>query len=153
SPVCGSPRICSPRGLWGGDWLMNPMLLIIVFVAVSGMVGAIAFALRDFGNTRAEDRLQVMAGLKTPALESRGMLKEEVLKEGVTGLSGSLQRLTSRLLNLKNLFVQADSPISVNAFFGLTLGLALLGAAAGVVARTPTPLIPVIALLFGSMPL
>lgn len=132
---------------------MNPTLLIIVFVAVSGMVGAIAFALKDWGNSRAEDRLQIMAGLKTPELEARGLLKDEVIKEGVTGISGSLQRLTSRLGNLKNLFVQADSPISVNAFFGLTVGLALLGGAGGAAARTPAPLIPVIALLFGSMPL
>jgi tight adherence protein B len=132
---------------------MNPTLLIIVFVAVSGMVGAIAFALKDWGNSRAEDRLQIMAGLKTPELEARGLLKEEVIKEGVTGLSGSLQRLTSRLGNLKNLFVQADSPISVNAFFGLTIGLGLLGAVGGIIARTPSPLIPVIAILFGSLPL
>src|SRR5436190_2124938 len=111
---------------------MNPTLLIIVFVAVSGMVGAIAFALKDWGNSRAEDRLQIMAGLKTPELEARGLLKDEVIKEGVTSLSGSLQRLTSRLGNLKNLFVQADSPISVNSFFGLTVGLAILGAAGGI---------------------
>jgi tight adherence protein B len=133
---------------------MSPMLIsIVVFVAVTGMVGAVAFALKDWGSTRAEDRLQIMAGLKTPELEARGLLKEEVLKEGVTGISATVQRMTSRLGNLRNLFIQADSPISVNAFFAISVGLAILGAVLGVVANSPTPLLPVVAVIFGSAPL
>lgn len=133
---------------------MSPMMIsIVVCIAVTGMVAAVAFALRDWGNSRAEDRLQVMAGLKTPELEARGLLKEEVLKEGFLGLSGALHRMTSRVGNLKNLFVQADSPISMNSFFGLSAGCAIFGVVGAVVANSPTPLYPVIALFFGSLPL
>lgn len=132
---------------------MSPMMIsIVVCVAVTGMVAAVAFALKDWGNSRAEDRLQIMAGLKTPELEARGLLKDEVIKEGFLGMSGSLHRLTSRVGNLKNLFVQADSPISMNAFFGLSLGCGIFGLVGAVIANSPVPLFPVIALFFGSLP-
>jgi len=133
---------------------MSPMLLsIVIFVAVSAMIGAAIFAFRDFGNTKAEDRLDVLAGLKTPELEARGLLKEEALKEGVAGLSGSINRFVSRMGNVRNLFIQADSPITVNTFLGISAGCALLGVVGAVIARSPAPLYPAVALLFGTFPL
>ncbi|MBI3866279.1 MAG: hypothetical protein HY290_30740, partial [Planctomycetia bacterium] len=75
---------------------MTPMMLsIVIFLAVSGMAAAAAFAFMG-GRSKAEDRLDVLAGLKTPELEARGLLKEEVLKEGVDGISGLLGRVASR---------------------------------------------------------
>src|SRR5438477_12643227 len=106
---------------------MSPMLLsIVIFFAVSVMVAAAIFAFRDFGSTKAEDRLDILAGLKTPELESRGLLKEEAIKEGVEGISGVVNRFAARMGNVRNLFVQADSPISVNTFIGISAGSALL---------------------------
>src|SRR6516225_4014567 len=133
---------------------MSPMLLVLViFVAVSVMVGAAIFAFRDFGNSKAEDRLDVLAGLKTPELEARGLLKEEAIKEGVEGLSGMVNRVASRMGNLRNLFIEADSPITVNTFAGISAGCALLGLVGAVIARSPVPLYPVVALVFGMFPL
>ncbi len=133
---------------------MSPMLLsIVIFVAVSAMVGAAIFAFRDFGSSKAEDRLDVLAGLKTPELEARGLLKEEAIKEGVEGLSGTVNRFFGRMGNVRNLFIQADSPITVNTFLGISAGCALLGVVGAVIARSPVPLYPVVALLFGSFPL
>src|SRR5262249_2378694 len=107
---------------------MSPMLLsIVIFLAVSVMVGAAIFAFRDFGSCKAEDRLDVLAGLKTPELEARGLLKDEAIKEGMVGLSGTVNRIASRMANVRNLFVQADSPITVNAFLGISIGCAVLG--------------------------
>lgn len=133
---------------------MSPILLsIIIFVAVSAMVAAAAFAFSDFGNSKAEDRLDVLAGLKTPELQARGLLKDEVLQEGVQGLSGAVSRIAARMGNIRNLFVQADSPISVNMFVGISAGFALLGCAGAIVAHSPIPLYPAIAIIFGSLPL
>jgi|SRR5579872_1373463 len=133
---------------------MSPMMLsIIVFGAVTAMVAAAAFAFKDFGKTKAEDRLDVLAGLKTPELESRGLLKEEAIKEGVQGLSGIVNRMAARMGNVRNLFIQADSPISVNTFIAISAGSAIMGVAGSVVARSPLPLYPVVALVFGSLPL
>src|SRR5690349_19400616 len=133
---------------------MSPMLLsIVVFAAVSAMVAAAIFAFKDFGGKHAEDRLDVLAGLKTPELEARGLLKEEVLREGVDGFTGAISRMTGRMGSFKNLFIQADSPISINAFFGVSAGCGLMGMVGAMIARSPVPLYPVAGLLFGSFPL
>src|SRR6516162_4685695 len=119
---------------------MSPMLLsLVIFVAVSVMVGAAIFAFRDFGNSKAEDRLDVLAGLKTPELEARGLLKDEVIKEGVTGISGMIGRIASRRGSIRNLFVQADSPISVNTFLMISLGFGVMGMVGAMIARSPVP--------------
>jgi tight adherence protein B len=133
---------------------MSPVVLsIIIFVAVSAMVAAAAFAFSDFGNTKAEDRLDILAGLKTPELQARGLLREDVIQEGVQGLSGALARVSARMGNMRNLFIQADSPISVNVFVGISAGCALFGTVGAIIARTPLPLYPPIAIMFGSLPL
>lgn len=133
---------------------MSPMLLsIVIFVAVSAMVGAAAFAFKDFGNTKAEDRLDVLAGLKTPELESRGLLKAEVMQEGVDGISGMLSRAAARMGSVRNLFIQANSPISVNTFIAISAGCALFGVVGAVIGRSPIPLYPAVALMFGLLPL
>lgn len=133
---------------------MSPMLLsIIIFVAVTAMVAAAAFALRDYGGSKAEERLGVLAGLKTPELQARGLLKEEVIKEGVQGIAGIINRIAARMDNLRNLFVQADSPISVNTFIIISSVCALLGTAGAVIARSPVPLYPVAAIICGVLPL
>jgi tight adherence protein B len=129
------------------------VLSIIVCVAVTAMVAAAAFAFSDFGKTKAEDRLDVLAGLKTPELESRGLLKDEAIKEGVQGISGVVNRFAARMGNVRNLFIQADSPISVNTFIGISAGSALLGMVGAIVANSPLPLYPIVALMFGSFPL
>ncbi|MGQ0635795.1 MAG: type II secretion system F family protein [Planctomycetaceae bacterium] len=132
---------------------MSPLIGLMVFVGVTGMVALIAFALKDWGGTRVEDRLQVLAGLKAAEIESRGLLKEDVVKEGVEGVAGMINRVTSRLGNLRNLFVQADSPISVNTFLLISFGCAMLGVVIALAGNVPAPLYPVQALLFGSLPL
>jgi len=133
---------------------MSPMLLsIVVFAAVTAMVAAAAFAFKDWGNTKAEDRLDVLAGLKTPELEARGLLKDEVIKEGVTGISGMIGRIASRRGSIRNLFVQADSPISVNTFLMISLGFGVMGMVGAMIARSPVPLYPAVGLVFSSLPL
>jgi tight adherence protein B len=133
---------------------MTPMVLsIIIFVAVTAMVAAAAFAFNDYGNTKTEDRLEVLAGLKTPELAARGLLKDDVVQQGVVGISGSMSRLAARMSNVRNLFIQADSPISVNTFIGISSGFALFGMAGAIIAHSPIPLYPAVALSFGSFPL
>ena len=133
---------------------MSPLVLsIIIFAAVTAMVAAAAFAFSDFGNTKAEDRLDILAGLKTPELQARGLLREDVIQEGVQGLSGAIARVAARMGSMRNLFIQADSPISANVFVGISAGFALLGTVGAIIARTPLPLYPPIALMFGSLPL
>lgn len=134
---------------------MSPLLIsFAAFIAVAALVTAVAFLLKDFGNNKTEDRLDVLTGVKTQQqLEDKGLLKEEAFREGLNGLSGLFNTLVGKLGNLNNLFEQADSPISANAFLGLTVVCAAVGAVGAAVARAPAPLYPVCGLLFSGFPM
>lgn len=133
---------------------MDPLLIsIIAFVGVTALVGAVAFLMRDFGSTAAEDRLEVLTGRRSADGENESIVKEEMFKEGVDGLAGMFSGMGERLGRLKLLFEQSDSPISPEVFFGLSLGCALVGVAAAWVGRSPAPLLPVVAVMTGILPL
>lgn len=133
---------------------MNPILIsLAAFVGVTALVAAVAFLLKDFGNTRAEDRLQVLAGLKPAEMESQGLLKQETFREGLNGLSGLYNGMAMRLGNLNLFFEQADSPISANTFLGLSIGFGLFGIVVAIALHSPPPLYPVAALVTGVLPL
>lgn len=130
---------------------MDPMLLsIVAFVAVAALVGAVAFLMKDFGSSRAEERLHALTGHA-----GRGdgeVMREDIVREGMEGVTGIFSGLAKRLKSLGLLFEQADSPIKPDAFFGISLVTAVLGVVATVVARSPVPLYPVAALAGSSLP-
>ncbi|HVV99533.1 MAG TPA: type II secretion system F family protein [Planctomycetaceae bacterium] len=135
---------------------VNPAFLLIsvaAFVGVATLVGAIAFIMRDYGTTKAEDRLQVLAGLKTPELEARGLIKEAIVREGVEGLTGRIHKALSRLGNLQALFDQSDSPIKPDVFFMISAVLGAVAVMAGWLARSPLALFPVLFVMGAVLPL
>ncbi len=132
---------------------MDPILIsVVAFLGVAGMVGAIAFLLRDMGATRAEDRLDVLAGLKTPELEARGAIRETIMRESLEGATSFINQMLSKLGNLGLLFEQADSPIKPDAFFGICIGMGTAGYMAAWLSRSPMPLYPVAFLLGAALP-
>lgn len=133
---------------------MSPLLIsLCVFVAVVALVGGVMFLVKDMSPTRAEDRLQILTGQKSSEIESRGLMKDEIFQEGVSGLAGLLNGFVQYFENLGRLFEQSESPLSPSAFFGLSFVLAILGAAGAAIARAPVPLYPVAALCAGIVPL
>lgn len=133
---------------------MDPILIsVAAFVAVAALVGAVAYVLSDIGSTKAEDRLEVMTGKKSREDASSSIMKEEVFQDGVSGINNVISRFADRLSRLKLLFEQAESPIKADAFFGLSIGLAVLGVAGAVIGKAPVPLYPVAAFATGILPL
>ena len=133
---------------------MDPMLIsVVAFIAVGALVGAIGFILRDFSPTKAEDRLAVITGKRSADGDSKGVMKDEVMSEGLAGLMNTFSALASRLTNLRMLFEQADSPITADVFLMISSGCAGLGLVLAVVCNSPTPLYPVAALFTGLIPL
>ena len=126
---------------------------VAAFLAVTTLVAAVMFILRDMSSTKAEDRLQVLAGLKTPELESRKLIKEAIVRESMEGVSGFLNRILSRIANFSLLFQQADSPLSADLFFGLSFAMAVIGILGAILARSPLPLYPVAGITGASLPL
>lgn len=133
---------------------MSPLLIsLCVFVAVVTLVGAVMFVVRDMRPTRAEDRLQVLTGQKTSEIEARGLMKDEVFKDGVSGLVGFFNGFLRSFENLGRLFEQSESPLKPTAFFAVSVLLAVLGGAGAAIARAPIPLYPVAAICAGVVPL
>jgi tight adherence protein B len=133
---------------------MDPIWIISIaaFVGAAAMGAAVLSMLKSMNTTRAEDRLDVLAGTKSPDVEaSRGLMKQDFvnLGKGATKALGSF----SKSLGSFGIFLeQANSPIDFQTFVLISGGAALLGAAAGAIGQAPTPLLPVFGLITGSLP-
>jgi len=106
---------------------MTPMMMsILVFVVVSGVVGLIAFAMRDTGQGRAAERLDSLVGRSPSRHESS---TDMLLKQALEGADRKslMDRLTPEFFNLTKIFEQADANIRPSALFGIALALGLLG--------------------------
>ncbi|GAB4148451.1 MAG: type II secretion system F family protein [Planctomycetaceae bacterium] len=133
---------------------MDPIVIsIMAFVGIAGMVGIVLYILKDAGATAAEDRLEIMTGKKAREEQTSGIMKEELISEGVNGLNNFFGNIINRISRLKLLFEQAESPLKPDAFFGISGVLALLGVAGAIIAKAPLPLYPLAALGTGSLPL
>ncbi len=130
---------------------MDPTLVsIAAFVAVAALVGAVAFLMRDFGSSSVEDRLEVMTGRRR---QEDAVTKDVLIREGMDGVTGLFGKFAQRLQRLTLLFEQADSPIKPQMFFWMSVGTAIAGVVVGVIARAPIPLLPVCAMMSGTLPL
>lgn len=133
---------------------MDPLLIsIAVFVAVVLAIVAVLFVMEDFGPSKVEDRLQMLTNKKgAEAEEERKILKREMLKEGVGGMSQAFNRFASGSLNLPRFFEQADSPIGIELFALISLGCAGIGVVLGIIAKAPPPMYPVCGLCTAALP-
>lgn len=133
---------------------MDPVILIsgAVFLGVVALVGAVAFLMRDFGSTKAENRLAVMTGQKAAGGASASVLKDDIIQGGTKGLSQLASGVVNRFGNLPLLFRQADAPLRIDTFFGLCLGSGVLGVAFSMIARAPYALHPVAFLMGAVLP-
>ena len=106
---------------------MNPMLLaFLVFLAVSGGIGLVAYALRGSDNSNAAERLDTLIGRGGRRDSSADMLLKQALKD--VDRKTVLDAITPEIAKLKKVFEQADANIRPSALFGISLGLALGGA-------------------------
>ncbi|MFQ5731595.1 MAG: type II secretion system F family protein [Planctomycetaceae bacterium] len=139
---------------------MDPIVVsIAAFFGVAALIGAVAFVISK-NVSKAEDRLEIITGKKSRDAVSGaggggggGIMKEEVLSEGLAGISRSFGKITNRLKQLTMLFEQADSPIKADTLFLISAGLGLLSAVIAFVAGVPVPLIPPMAVLPALLPL
>lgn len=131
---------------------MDPMVIsIAAFVGVAGVIGAIVMLVGGKDNGSVENRLAVLAGKKAPD-QQVSVSNQMLMREGMSGLAGWMSQLMERFGNLKLLFVQADLPIKPETFAAIIVGCTAAGASIGIVTRLPLPLIPVVALAMGVLP-
>jgi len=134
---------------------MDPIWIISIaaFVGAAALGAAVFSMARSMNSTRAEDRLDILAGARPVEVEpGRGLMKQDFVNLG-KGAGKALGRFSKSLGNFGVFLEQANSPIDFQTFVLISGGLALLGAALGAIAQSPTPLLPVFGLVTGVMPL
>jgi tight adherence protein B len=107
---------------------MNPMMdPILIGGLVLVMVVLLFLAFRKNSEGVASDRLDALVGRNTRKDSSADLLLKQALQEAET--RSLLDRLTPEFFNLTKTFEQADCNIKPSALFGISVGLAALGAA------------------------
>jgi tight adherence protein B len=107
---------------------MNALLLaFLVFVGVTGLVGAVSFlVLRGAGVGRAQERLDILVGRGGRSKDSSSdLLIKQALQE--VGRTNLLEKLTPEFFRVSKMFEQADLKIQPSVLFGIALGLAFVG--------------------------
>ncbi len=130
---------------------MTPMLIsIVAFLAVSAIVGAVAFMMRDYGSSGAADRLDVLVGKGPKADPTADIMKKSAFESDKSSL---LQLITPNMPSLHKIFEQADCNIKASTLFGIGLLLGGLGATGSWLAHVPWFFAPVVGLVFFTIPL
>ncbi|MCE9530659.1 MAG: type II secretion system F family protein [Planctomycetes bacterium] len=129
---------------------MNPMMLaILIFVLVTGLVGAVAFLMRGSSNERVTERLDQLIGRGKSSDSSADMLLKQALQE--VDRKTLLERMTPEFMKVSKMFEQADVNIKPSMLFGVSLVLAIMGGFASML-LVNVYVTPVGALLMFMMP-
>jgi tight adherence protein B len=134
---------------------MSPLIIgIAAFVGVAALVGGVALVLRGGPSSKVEDRLDLLTGTNTPAAAKEGLLKQEsVLSQPLDSMPGLIETWFSRFGNVRLLFQQADTSLTVPRLTLICGVIALAGAGLGAATGLPLAFLPVVALLAATLPI
>lgn len=110
---------------------MDPVILsVLVFLAVTGVVGGIAFFFRDAKSERVSNRLDQLIGRGNIDKDSSAdvLLKQALAEADKRSL---MDRLMPEAFNFTRLFEQADVNIQPSALFGVAIASGAAGALLG----------------------
>jgi tight adherence protein B len=128
---------------------MNPMMLLLIFAGVAGLVGAVAFLMRGSGNDRVTERLDQLVGRGGPKDSSADLLLRQALND--VDRKTLLERFTPEFLKVSKTFEQADVNMKPSVLFGVSLALAAAGGIASLM-LVNVYVAPVGALVMFTMP-
>jgi tight adherence protein B len=121
---------------------------LVSFLAVGGLVGLLAFVLRD-GGPNSSNRLDVLIGKKRKDDAQADILKKSAFENDKRSL---LEFLTPKIPSLEKLFEQAEANIKPGALFMTAALLAVGGMTASWLARVPWFLAPLAGLVMFTVP-
>lgn len=134
---------------------MSPVIIISIaaFLAAAALATALLSMSKEFNKTKAEDRLDALAGIKNPETEmSRGIIRQDFSSLG-TGAISILGKAVGGLGGWGTFLEQANSPIDMQTFLMISFGCALIGPVVGILLQLSAPLFPLLAILTGVIPL
>jgi len=132
---------------------MSPIIICIaVFLAVTGLVGAVAFLVRGGSENRVEDRLAVLTGAKTTVKGE--LLKDSgVLSQPLDATHGMLEDFLAKFRGLTLWFQQANTTIAPSRFFAICAGLGFAAMVAGVATGMCPIAAPILGIFASTLPL
>jgi len=135
--------------------VLSPLIIALVaFIGVAALVGGLATILRDQPSNKIEDRLDLLTGSNTPAAAKEGLMRPgSVLAEPLDDRPGFFERFFARFGNVSLLFEQADTSLTVAKLLLISVVMAVVGTALGVVLRIHPALLPLVGLVMGTVPL
>lgn len=135
--------------------MLTTVVIITSFIGVAALVGGVALLFRGSGSQAVEERLETFVGGRH-AGGTRGAseMDSSLLASPLDETRGAIERLLSRVGNLRKLLDQADAPLDASKFILLTIGLMAVGAVVCVMLPSvPDFLAPAVALVLGAAPL
>lgn len=135
---------------------IDPILLVsgAAFLGAAAFAAAVFMIVNGYRGTRAEDRLEVLAGLKTAdSAEPKGLMKEDVIRLGRGAMQGLIGKLSNRIGAWNLFFEQADSPVSFETFLLMCAGCGVMGVGGAMIGKAPIPMYPACALVAALLPL
>jgi len=124
---------------------MSPLIITLIpFLAVSVVVGLVAFVLRDTSGGKVTERLDTLVGKKLKTDGTNEILKKTAFESDKKSL---LEAITPNLPSLQKIFEQADCHIKVSTVFGVGLVLGVIGMTGSWLARVPLLLAPLAGLI------
>ncbi|MCU0961519.1 MAG: type II secretion system F family protein [Pirellulaceae bacterium] len=134
--------------------MLTVVVIVASFLGVAALVGGVAILFRSDETSAVEERLEILAGTKSPALARGGDPESSLLSSPLDETRGMIEKLVSRVGNLRRLLEQADAPLDPSRFILISAGLAGGGAIACIlVPSIPAVLAPVVAPVLGATPL
>ncbi len=133
---------------------MSPVVIIsiAVFLGAAALAAGLLLTSKEFTKTKAEDRLDALAGTKSPEAEvSRGIMRQDFSSLG-TGAVSVVGKAFGGMGGWGTFLEQANSPIDMQTLVLLCLGCSMVGPVLGIVCQASGPLLPLFAILTGPLP-
>lgn len=125
-------------------------ITVATFLAVSCLVGAIAFALRGESSARVEDRLEQFTGKASAKKEKKE--ESSLLARPLDSAPSFADKLLSRFGDFSRIFAQADTTLTLSRLLLICGVFALCGAGIGAALRVHIGLLPLLAMFMAGMP-
>ena len=133
---------------------MNPLLIgTLAFIGVTTLVGGAVMLFSQPRTSRLEDRLDILTGVASPTNKDNLLKDNSVLARPLDDVPNVLAQLFDKFGNFELIFEQADTTLTVGRLAVASLILGLAGCAVAVAMKSPVAIIPVAAVIAGSLPM
>jgi tight adherence protein B len=110
------------------------LISVLAFVAVTAVIGVLAFVWRDAGGPKIANRLDVLIGKRKREDSATDILKRTAFDGDKKSL---LEAITPNIPSVHRLFEQADCHIRPSTLFGISIVLAIVAATGSLLANVP----------------